>query len=199
MYLKKIRSNKESFNEVSFETGFNVIIAERTEGSTERDSRNGLGKSTLIEIIHFCLGSDFKKSSFSEIPELNGWIFTLEFTLDERDFSVSRGIDDPETIFLDGDFTGWSVLPEEDTLHNAHILTNGQWCAVLGELVFGLPKETPKYTPSFRTLISYFVRRELKPIRTLLHFLRDKMSGASRQTILIYLVSGLNTPPASKA
>ena len=51
-----VRSNMPSFNEIELKPGFNVVLADRTKESTKRDSRNGLGKTTLVEIIHFCLG-----------------------------------------------------------------------------------------------------------------------------------------------
>ncbi len=53
--IKKLSANHPSFKTVEFGAGFNVIWADRTQESTKRDSRNGLEKSTLIEIIHFCL------------------------------------------------------------------------------------------------------------------------------------------------
>jgi len=59
--IKKIFANKESFKTVEFLPGFNLILAERTKNSTKTDSRNGLGKSTLIEIIHFALALKRKK------------------------------------------------------------------------------------------------------------------------------------------
>jgi uncharacterized protein YydD (DUF2326 family) len=55
--INTISANQPSFKTVEFTPGFNVIIADRTESSGVKDSRNGLGKSTLIEIIHFCLGA----------------------------------------------------------------------------------------------------------------------------------------------
>ena len=55
--IYSVRCDKPSFKSIKFNPGFNVILAERTKESTIKDSRNGLGKSTLIEIIHFCLGA----------------------------------------------------------------------------------------------------------------------------------------------
>ena len=60
--IHAVKSNMPSFNEVRLEPGFNVVLADRTKESTKRDSRNGLGKTTLIEIIHFCLGAQARKN-----------------------------------------------------------------------------------------------------------------------------------------
>ena len=55
--IRSVSANQKSFKTVHFEPGFNVVLADRTKDSTKKDTRNGLGKSTLIEIIHFCLGA----------------------------------------------------------------------------------------------------------------------------------------------
>ena len=55
--IHAVRCDHPSFNTVSFKSGFNVVLADKTNQSSIKDSRNGLGKSLLIEIIHFCLGA----------------------------------------------------------------------------------------------------------------------------------------------
>ena len=79
--IHSITANHSSFNPVEFTPGLNVILADRTETSTQKDTRNGLGKSTLIEIIHFCLGSNVQRGQGLSIEPLRGWEFTLEITL----------------------------------------------------------------------------------------------------------------------
>ena len=59
--ITAVRCNMSSFRDIEFTPGFNVVLADRTKESEDRDSRNGLGKTTLIEIIHFCLGSRTRK------------------------------------------------------------------------------------------------------------------------------------------
>jgi uncharacterized protein YydD (DUF2326 family) len=173
MYIKKISSNKESFKTVSFSKGFNVVLAERVEGSTERDSRNGLGKSTLIEIIHFCLGSDFKKSSINT-PELAGWIFRMDFEINGKEYTVSREIDQPDVVFLKGDFNGWLWQPQADELDQAYFLDNDKWCGVLGQLMFNLPVLSSKYSPTFRGIVSYFARRGVEGYQNPFTFFRTQ-------------------------
>jgi len=56
--IRSITADKSSFKSIKFENGLNVVLADRTKESTKKDSTNGLGKSTLLEIIHFCLGSN---------------------------------------------------------------------------------------------------------------------------------------------
>ena len=51
--IHSVTANHSSFHPVQFTPGLNVILAERTNTSTQKDTRNGLGKSTLIDIIDF--------------------------------------------------------------------------------------------------------------------------------------------------
>ena len=51
--IHAVRANKSSFHAVEFTAGFNLVLADRTKESTRKDSRNGLGKTTLLEIIRF--------------------------------------------------------------------------------------------------------------------------------------------------
>ena len=49
--ILSVRSNMPSFKAVEFTPGFNVILADRTKESTRGDSRNGLGKTTLLRLF----------------------------------------------------------------------------------------------------------------------------------------------------
>ncbi len=156
--IRAVRCNNPSFKNVFFEAGFNVILAERTQDSTKKDSRNGLGKSTLIEIIHFCLGSSIPKGALSS-PDLVGWVFSLELLLGGGIVTASRDTSSPNSIIVEGDTQNWSIKPDFDIFGRA-ILSLDSWTTVLGELMFDLTtEENKKYSPHFRGLISYFARR----------------------------------------
>ena len=105
-----VRSNMPSFKAVEFQPGFNVVLADRTKESTRRDSRNGLGKTTLIEIIHFCCGAQTRRNQGLMVPSLKGWSFTLEMRIGDRELVVTRSTDEPRWISLDGDVRGLNGL-----------------------------------------------------------------------------------------
>ncbi len=159
--IKAVRCDKPSFKTVHFKPGFNVVLAERTQVSTDRDSRNGLGKSTLIEIIHFCLGSSTRPNEGLRVPELHDWTFTLELILRGKEFAVSRNTARFGYITIEGDTSGWPIQPEYDDNTRSYILSVKDWNLCLGYLMFELEPEKAlqKYAPSFRSLISYFARR----------------------------------------
>jgi uncharacterized protein YydD (DUF2326 family) len=145
--IHAVRCDHPSFNTVHFKSGFNIVLADKTSQSSIKDSRNGLGKSLLIEIIHFCLGSSktgsglFRKDVFQQIKD---WTFILDFELEGQIISVSRQISNPKVIILDNGKKQFS---------------ESEWNEFLGIKMFGLVAKSNKYPPSFRNLISYFIRR----------------------------------------
>ena len=156
--INTIRSNMPTFQEINLEPGFNVVLADRMRESTRTDSRNGLGKTTLLDIIHFCLGSRPQKNQGMLVSSLQGWEFTLDMTVSDRTLIVTRATSDHNRFIIDGDVTGLASgrEMEDGTLS----LNTAEWTSILGDLVFGLDFEVPppKYTPKFRSLFSYFAR-----------------------------------------
>lgn len=146
--IHAVRCDHPSFNTVHFKPGFNIVLADKTSHSSIKDSRNGLGKSLLIEIIHFCLGASkkgsrlFNKDVFQPIKD---WTFILDFELEGRLISVSRQMANPKIITIDNGRKQFS---------------ESEWVEFLGITMFGLPTKSNKYSPSFRNLISYFIRRD---------------------------------------
>lgn len=135
------------------------MLADRTEVSGRKDSRNGLGKSTLIEIIHFCLGANLPKAKGLGSKNLRGWAFTLELTLANQVVTVTRSIDEQSKIVIEGNTINWPIQPKEK--EGQRVLSLKDWNKVLGTLMFGLSSdnEDKKFQPTFRSLISYFIRR----------------------------------------
>jgi uncharacterized protein YydD (DUF2326 family) len=160
--IHSVTANRSSFHPVQFTPGLNVIVAERTDASTQKDTRNGLGKSTLIDIIDFCLGARVIKGKGLSIEPLEGWEFTLEMTIAKKRVEVSRAVDKPSRIIVLGDTTGWKDRPDIDEETGELFYNWDRWRAFLGCALYGLPlHKDNKYYPAFRSLISYFIRRGL--------------------------------------
>jgi uncharacterized protein YydD (DUF2326 family) len=158
--IRSITCDQKSFRPVHFKPGFNIVLADRTKDSTRKDSRNGLGKSTLIEIIHFCLGSEPRRGESVLVPPLAGWAFTLELELDHSIVTVSRNTSEPKFVSLEGSFDNWPIKPKLDK-NGQQTLVVKDWTVVLGHFMFGIPPHgfPQDYAPNFRSLIPYFVRR----------------------------------------
>lgn len=156
--IHSIVADKETFKKIYFKEGFNVILAERTKEATKKDSRNGLGKSTLVEIINFCLGGN-KGETLSK-KQLSNWTFTMDIDLDGKRYSVSRNTDDENKILIDGDCSTWPIKPSVDDKTKKQMVSRNDWTRVLGTLMFNLQLNYKiKYHPTFRSLISYFIRK----------------------------------------
>lgn len=159
--IHSVTANRSSFHPVQFAPGLNVILAERTDASTQKDTRNGLGKSTLIDIIDFCLGSRTKKGNGLIIEPLVGWEFTVEITLANNCVKVTRAIDAPNRFIISGDTSGWIEQPDIDKDSGERVFNLERWKMLLGWALFGVPRTNDafKYRPTYRSLISYFIRR----------------------------------------
>ena len=156
--IHEIRANHDSFRPVRFTSGLNMVVAERAQDSSTKDTRNGLGKTTLIEIIHFCLGANKSSGKGLALPALAKWAFTMELSLGDKRISVTRKLEVHNAISVSVLEGHWPELPPAD-LMGERVLDLKQWRALLGRALFLLrTPETPKYNPSFRSLISYFVR-----------------------------------------
>ena len=158
--ISSVRSNMPSFKEVEFTPGFNVVLADRTKESTRGDSRNGLGKTTLFEIVHFCLGAGTRRNQGLLVAPLKGWTFTLEVQIEDRSLAVTRSTDEPSRVQLRGDVHDLADVGERQ--NGGLAVRIPDWNTFLGQQLFGLSLEEPlpKYQPTFRSLFSYFVRRD---------------------------------------
>jgi uncharacterized protein YydD (DUF2326 family) len=156
--IKCVRANKATFRSVRFQPGFNVVLADKTDKSSRKDSRNGAGKSLLVEIIHFCLGGSAGTSLKKK--ELRDWQFTLDLQLGGRELSVTRGLDHPNKIKVAGDV---SFVPSDLLLPlsgGSLQMKSTEWSRSLGAMMFGLSAEerSQPFTPRFRSLFPFFAR-----------------------------------------
>lgn len=156
--IHRIYSNKESFKSVEFKKGLNIILADKTSNSGDKDTRNGAGKTTLINIINFCLGGELN-SEILPVEEIRDWEFTIELDLNLALIKATRSIENSNIINIEGDFSKLPKPPENNTSSNQYFYKNDSWKQILANCLFGLENDlSEKYKPSFRSLISYFIR-----------------------------------------
>lgn len=151
--ITRVRANKDSFRSVDFTPGFNVVVADRTKESKQKDSRNGLGKSTLIEILDFAMGGKGEA-----LRPLAGWEFTIGMRLAGRAIDVTRAVAEPKKLLLGGQVEGLGIGKRVST---GIQIGEADWNEFLGAAMFGIPArgELGKWSPKYRMLIGYFVRR----------------------------------------
>lgn len=99
MRLLRLSANQSTFQTVTFRReGLSLVLAEqKTEKSAQKKTYNGVGKSLMLEILHFCLGSN-KRAAFEK--HLKGWIFFLDIEVDGVKHVISRRADKSGVITL---------------------------------------------------------------------------------------------------
>ena len=155
--LLRLSSNKADFKPIIFKPGFNAIVAERAPESTDQDSRNARGKSTLLAILNYVLGGTFDKKM--QLLADNGWEFTLELLLFGGTVSATRTLAAGKKLHVTATGDAKAVI--------APYLVEGQisveeWKELLGLGLFRLEPSEEKVTGgiSVRTLLSYVIRTE---------------------------------------
>lgn len=103
MMIIKLYSNRKEFEDVCFHDGLNVVLGEiHLEKDREKDTHN-LGKSTLCQLLDFCL---LKKRDnhfflFSHKDLFQEYIFYLEIQLkDGRYLTIRRAVAEPSKVWL---------------------------------------------------------------------------------------------------
>lgn len=158
--IHRVYANKKSFHEVTFTEGLNVVLAEKDNASSNKNTRNGVGKTTLLEIIDFCLGAYVSKGKGLIIDQLADWEFGMEVTLAGCKVQVVRSICHPDEIRVFGDIAGWRVGATYDELDGTHVYSVDAWNRMLGTALFDLPNldRTNKSCPHEHGMIGFFLR-----------------------------------------
>lgn len=165
--IRKVRANRRGFHDATFTPGVNLVLADRSTTAGDKDTTNALGKSTLIDIIDFCLASNASAGKGLRIEALQGWAFTLELTIGGNDVAVTRSTDAPAFFAIEGSTTGWLVQPAANK-EGVVGLDTKKWRSVLAWAMFGLSELASEtgYKPSARSLLSYFVRNQTAAYNT---------------------------------
>ena len=188
--IHKVSANNKLFHAVEFKKGLNLIVAEPLKTSTIKDTCNGVGKSTLIEIIDFCLGSDHTREDGLVSIDLIEWAFTLDITIGESKVEVTRSVKAPLIITIKGATPDWPYQPEVDDDAGTKSFTLKRWNELLGIIFFGIEHTNNmlNFKPSYRSLFAYFIRRKQEaytsPFKTI-----PQMNKTQEQSNIAYLLN----------
>lgn len=189
MILHELTANMESFRPVRFKEGLNVVLAEKGRQSGAKDTRNGVGKTTLIEILMFCLGGQATEGKGIVQKALHAWSFTLDMTLKGKRIQVTRTVSEPGKILVDGDVEGWLVSPNYEYLGGTHVYDVSRWLDLLGWALFDLPPSVQEQIdhPVPKGLLSCFIRLGQNAYRNI-DFHRTNKTDGKEAVNLAYLL-----------
>ena len=142
MKLIELSANKESFKTVPFnKSGLSFIVAKQKNPETSDNSKtyNGVGKSLIILLIHFCLGAK-KEHYTSFIEKLPDWVFYLTVEINDEQHVISRKMSEPTKIYFDDE----------------PAMTVDNFYEKMRKLVFSFPVDTQYLT--FRNTLPFFIR-----------------------------------------
>ncbi|TAD89910.1 MAG: DUF2326 domain-containing protein [Alphaproteobacteria bacterium] len=162
--IRRLSSDLPCFKTLTFKPGLNILLADKSEGANDRQSRNGAGKTSFIELVHFLFGADARKDSIFRSDALTARTFDVAVDIAANTIVAARSAAKPSRIVVNGPVETWPIPPQFDSRAGLFELSNENWKANLGQLWFGLPisagDEDERFQPSFRSLFSYFVRRQ---------------------------------------
>lgn len=131
--------------------GLNVLLAQKTEGASSKQTRNRAGKTSFVETVHFLTGSEAGPDSIFRTSELAEYTFGMDFDLKDARTVVERSGSAKAKIHVTTPPGAKNKLSATD------------WVTLLGEEMFGLSslEAAGSKPPSFRSLFAYFVRRQM--------------------------------------
>ena len=151
-----------------------VVAEQRSKEASE--TYNGVGKTLLLELLHYCLGSR-KIVAFEQ--HLRSWVFALTIEMAGVEHTVSRRADKPNEISLDGQDISLNRLRE-----------------FLGSAALETATPIPRLT--FRSVVRRFIRSGKSAYTEF----RYASEGESKQPYDSMLRSGfllgLDTAPATE-
>ena len=139
--LITLSANQPTFKTVQFNpSGITFILAKQKDPHSNdlRKTFNGVGKSLMVAIINFCLGSSTNTAFAEKLPN---WIFYLSIELNGICYTISRATEKQDTISVDGE--SYSITKFKD--------------GFMGPLCFQIPSEKTNNL-TFRNLLPFFLR-----------------------------------------
>ncbi|WP_431245315.1 ABC-three component system protein [Leifsonia xyli] len=131
MFLERLGSTDPKFKSVSLRDGLNILVADRTEGSKQGDSRNSIGKTSFVKVLRYVLGGELPDEF--KVPELAEHAFQLTLSLPSArggtdNVRVTRPVSPTTRLVVDG----WSEVQSPDI----HV---DEWRDLLARKVFNIP------------------------------------------------------------
>jgi uncharacterized protein YydD (DUF2326 family) len=150
--IRALTADDPRFKSLTFRAGLNILLADRIDDDDaasssfgHRRTRNGAGKSSVIDLVHFLLAGHPEGALKSDA--LASWTFTGEFRGPmDLALNIDRSLAKPRVV-------------QRRTGGKAGQLSTAALAQELGEDWFQLGEKQGPGGPSFRQLMPYFARR----------------------------------------
>lgn len=151
--LRHLQSSDERFKSISMRGGLNLLVADMAEDASETDSRNGVGKSSFVELIHFLFGVRTLSGSVLKNEALAKHTFSLEIDWDgDESLTVTRSLASPARVR-----TVTRDSSSGQTLSDPAELPRAEWVELLGSRLFNFPPDNKGLNA--RQMMGLYVRR----------------------------------------
>ena len=158
MFISSLGSSDDRFKTLTFKPGLNILVADRTEGSAQGDSRNSVGKTSFVKVLRYVLGGS--RSDELVAPELNEHSFKATFSLPnvggsgDDTVSVSRTL----TPATKAQVSCWSAVTEKQPIPVE------EWRSLQAPYLFHIPPGVSRPTsgPLWAQLVRTFFHKPTK-------------------------------------
>ncbi|UQN29547.1 DUF2326 domain-containing protein [Brachybacterium kimchii] len=153
----RLSANHEEFKPIKFQPGFNAVIADRAHDSTDQDSRNARGKSTMLMLMNYVLAGNLHHSLRPLADD--GWEITLTLEMFGGTVTATRSLASGRRLSISAEGPARDVIGP--WLSEGQI-TIDSWKELLGLSLFRLEPVEQEVTGglSVRTLLSYVIRTD---------------------------------------
>jgi uncharacterized protein YydD (DUF2326 family) len=145
--IHQLTASDPRFNSLEFLPGLNVLVTDKTTTSSDTDTRNGAGKTSLAHLLHFLLGANVSEKSIFKAPEITGWKFSLDVDVNGVQTRITRS---------GADYSKIEVASLHESGGSGRVFKPTDWCDHLGTSWFGL--DGAFRLPTSRSLLSYAIR-----------------------------------------
>ena len=176
------------------ENKINVILSDTT-----KESGNGVGKTQVLEIIDYCLGSMGGSDSFinlKESPLFSNIVFSLTIKLHGISYKIYRSFQEQYRSYIyieENDFTNFLSLIEYDEKFKLYKLKLNDWKQILNHLCFY--KNTKQ---GFRELLYFYIKHTKAEYNKTTHEYILSSASQNKKNVLSQLLYLLTNSPDAR-
>lgn len=191
MFIKllKISSGEKIIREINFRKGLNLIIDETPEktNSAKTETGNNVGKTTVLQLIDFCLGANPKGIYVDPDSKKNEYVLVKDF-LKNKEIIITLvlkqdlEVENSDEIIIERNF-----LSRSDIIRriNGHNYIEDEFEPTLLKLIF--PNHSAQ-KPSFRQIISHNIRYKDESINSTLRTVDKFCSDVEYETLHLFML-----------